>query len=86
MKKLSYKALKRQPFFSKSGLRAQKKLNHENKSSVLIIGDNLSSDILGGINSGIDTCWVNLYNTEKNTAIKPTFEIKNISELPNILI
>ncbi len=28
-----------------------------NKSRTLIVGDSLTSDILGGINFGIDTCW-----------------------------
>lgn len=30
-----------------------------NKSETLIVGDSLSSDILGGMNYGIDTCWYN---------------------------
>ena len=29
------------------------------KASVLIVGDGLTSDIQGGINAGIDTCWYN---------------------------
>lgn len=61
------------------------KLNQKNHKDVLIIGDNLSSDVLGGINSGIDTCWINLQNNYSKE-IKPTFEIKNIAELKNILI
>ncbi len=31
-----------------------------NKSRALIIGDSLTSDIKGGINFGIDTCWYNI--------------------------
>lgn len=61
------------------------KLNHKNHKDVLIIGDNLSSDILGGINSGIDTCWINSHNKFPKD-IKPTFEINNIIELKNLLI
>lgn len=59
-------------------------LNHKNSNDVLIIGDNLTSDILGGINSGIDTCWINFHNRNLHN-IKPTFEINNISELPSLL-
>ena len=30
----------------------------KDKSKVLVIGDSMSSDILGGINFGVDTCWL----------------------------
>lgn len=60
-------------------------LKHEDKSSVLMIGDSLNSDIKGGINAGIDTCWFNQHNVENNSEIKPKFEIKNLMELKNIL-
>ena len=50
---------------------------------ILVIGDSQTSDILGGINAGIDTCWL---NPEKETAAyPPTYEIKNIIELKSIL-
>lgn len=38
---------------------ALNKMNHNDKKSVLMIGDSLTSDIKGGINFGIDTCWYN---------------------------
>ena len=50
-------------------------------SKVLMIGDSLSSDITGGINAGIDTCWVNLENKANNTAIIPTYTIDNLLDL-----
>lgn len=53
------------------------------KNSVLMIGDNLNSDILGGINAGISTCWFNP-NTQVSH-IKPTYEITNLLELKVIL-
>ena len=53
------------------------------KSDVLIIGDAQTSDILGGINSGIDTCW---YNPKgKVGRHKSTYEIKRFEELEKIL-
>lgn len=55
----------------------------KDKSKILIVGDSLSSDILGGINSGIDTCWLN--SKGKKSEIKPTYEIANIRELKGIL-
>jgi len=55
------------------------------KKDVLMIGDNPGSDILGGINYGLDTCW---YNPQKNSAtdgIIPTYEISKLDELFDIL-
>lgn len=58
---------------------------HTDKSKVLIVGDSLTSDIQGGINFGIDTCWFNPSKVENNTGIKPTYEISSLMELKNIL-
>ncbi len=63
-----------------------KQIAYSDKKSVLIIGDSLTSDIQGGINFGIDTCW---YNPEKKTntsGIIPDYEIDNLNELLKILI
>lgn len=55
----------------------------KNTANMLIIGDSQSSDILGGINSGIDTCW---YNPKKAEAkYKSKFSIKSLSDLKEIL-
>jgi 2-haloacid dehalogenase len=64
---------------------ALKNINYSDKSKVLIVGDSLTSDILGGINSGIDTCWFNPNKTINETSIKPTYEICNLMELSSIL-
>lgn len=61
------------------------KLGISNKSNVLMIGDSLTSDILGGNNFGIDTCWFNPQNIENVTNIKPTYEISNYEELQQIV-
>lgn len=55
------------------------------KSKVLIVGDSLITDIQGGINSGIDTCWYNPGRNENMTEILPTYEISDFSELADIL-
>ena len=64
---------------------ALKSLNHDDKSSVLMVGDSLSSDIKGGLNASIDTCWCNLSNKVNNTDIVPKYEINNLLDLKNIL-
>ena len=55
----------------------------KNNRKILVIGDSQSSDILGGINAGIDTCWLN--PTGEQAVYKPTYEIRNINELKSIL-
>ena len=55
----------------------------KDKSKILIVGDSQSSDILGGINSGIDTCWFNPKGKKGEYYSK--FEIKDLEELTKIL-
>ncbi len=62
-----------------------KKIGPTQKDDMLIIGDELEKDILGGIINGIDSCWVNLKNMENDTEYNPTYEIHNLIELKNIL-
>ena len=58
-------------------------IDEKNKHRMLIIGDSQSSDILGGINSSIDTCWYNPSNQKAKYISK--FEISNLLELKDIL-
>ena len=57
-----------------------------NLERTLIVGDSLSSDIKGGIQSCIDNCWYNP-NSLENTYddINPTYEIKELNELFSII-
>lgn len=55
------------------------------KEKVVIIGDNPGSDILGGIQYGIDSCWYNPNDQKLQNGIVPTYEIKNYDELLEIL-
>lgn len=61
------------------------KLHITDKSRVLIVGDSLTSDIQGGNNYGIDTCWFNPNRKENNLDIKPTYEINELMELVEIV-
>jgi len=56
-------------------------IENVSKDLILIIGDNLKADILGGINAGIDNCWFNNNSKINNTDIKPTYEINDLYEL-----
>ena len=55
----------------------------KDRSKILVIGDSMSSDILGGINFGVDTCWLNPKGTPG--AYKTTYEITNIMQICDIL-
>ena len=55
------------------------------RETVLVIGDSLSSDIQGGNQSGLDTCWFNPTGSPSNPSIPATFEIRNLTELIDLL-
>ena len=55
------------------------------KDEAIIVGDRLSSDILGGINAGVRTCWFNPKNCSPNYEIPADFEIHSLAELPGLL-
>ena len=55
------------------------------KDEVLIVGDSLTSDIQGGVNAGIKTCWFNPKSAENTSALKPDYEIRDIGEVLEIV-
>ena len=63
------------------------------RSRTLIIGDSLTSDIQGGFNAGIDTCWFNPKGKKKPEGFGRTwekeahrdFEIGSLYELKELL-
>lgn len=61
------------------------KINNYAKENMLIIGDELEKDVLGGIKNGIDTCWFNMKKIKNITEFKPTYEVNSLKELKNIL-
>ena len=54
-------------------------------AKAIMVGDSLTSDILGGINAGIRTCWVNPSHATARPDITPDYEIENITQLPALL-
>lgn len=54
-------------------------------SHAMMVGDSLTSDIQGGINAGIPTCWVNTFGKKNTTAIHPDYEISALTELEALL-
>ena len=61
------------------------KIPNFDPKKAMIVGDSLSSDIRGGKNAGILTCWVNPKGKTAAPEDKPDFEIKSITELEELL-
>ncbi len=55
------------------------------KADCLIIGDSLTSDIKGGLLSGIKTCWYNPRGLPPDRDIPADYEIASLSELMKLL-
>ena len=52
----------------------------------MMVGDSLTSDIQGGINAGMATCWVNPTHAPGRPDIRPDYEITALSELEGLLL
>ena len=56
-------------------------MGNPERDRVLMVGDNPDSDILGGINAGFHTCWLNADNREVPAHITPTHQVISLGEL-----
>lgn len=66
--------------------RVMKKLEMENPSEVLIVGDNLVSDIMGGKTYGLHTCWYNPRHKDAGEYRQYIdYEISHLSELSRLI-
>lgn len=61
------------------------KIKPADKSQVMIIGDSLTSDIRGGNNAGILTCWYNPEHKPLQGDFKIDFEIENLNKIKQII-
>lgn len=64
---------------------AFEKMKITNKAKVLMVGDSLTSDIQGGLNYGIDTCWFNPKSDENLSSIKPNYEVNHLEGLLKVV-
>lgn len=55
------------------------------KTKAMMVGDSLTSDILGGKQAGIATCWVNSQGKTCDDAVKPDYEIEALYQLEALL-
>lgn len=60
-------------------------LNITDRSCAVVVGDSLSSDILGGNRSGIDTIWYNPHAAPLKGPARPTYTAAGFAEIEAII-
>jgi 2-haloacid dehalogenase len=55
------------------------------KNDILMIGDSLTSDMQGGVDYGVDTCWYNPAGEPRSDPLPITYEIPRLRELLKIV-
>lgn len=61
------------------------RIENFDRLETVIVGDTLTSDILGGINAGIKTVYFNKNAKKNDTGIVPDYEIGSLGELTKLL-
>lgn len=56
------------------------------REHMLIIGDSLAADILGGSNAGIDTCWLNLSGEPRGAGCRANYEARSYDDIRRLLL
>ncbi len=59
-------------------------LGDPDTQTTIIVGDSLSSDIAGGHNAGIATCWFNRFSAESGP-LEPTIEVTTLAQVAEAL-
>jgi len=60
-------------------------MGRPDKREVIVVGDSLNSDIQGGNNFGVHTCWFNPRGATNLTGHQPTYQIQKLEQLREIL-
>ena len=76
-------ASKPDPAFFAPVLRA---LGEPDRARVLMVGDNLLTDIRGGINAGLDTAWFNPNHLPGGPDVRPTWEVDGFPALEALIL
>ncbi|WP_107853146.1 pyrimidine 5'-nucleotidase [Oceanimonas marisflavi] len=61
-------------------------MGNPERSRVLMVGDNPHSDILGGLNAGLHTCWLNTQGKPAPEGITPHHEVTSLGQLKEWLL
>lgn len=62
------------------------RVEEKDRAKILMIGDSLTSDMKGGLNADIDTCWFNPHNKENYLNLPLTYTVKTYDEILKILL
>ena len=60
-------------------------IGEERRASSIVLGDSLTTDIAGGNNAGIDTCWFNPHEQPNTAGVHVDYEIRSLKELERLL-
>jgi YjjG family noncanonical pyrimidine nucleotidase len=63
---------------------AFERLGHPDKATTLMIGDSLASDIRGGCDYGIDTCWY-APDAAAEPMPAPTHRVRSLADIPTVV-
>lgn len=66
--------------------RCFEKIGFVDKEKTVIVGDSLSSDMKGGENAGIHTCWYNPGGEKNTSGVRIDYEIKSLAEVTDIVL
>jgi 2-haloacid dehalogenase len=64
---------------------AFEQMGQPGREEVLMVGDSLTSDMRGGSDYGIDTCWYNPGQQPRNPDVEIRYEIQDLRQLLNLL-
>ena len=53
--------------------------------SAMMVGDSLTSDMLGGLNAGMHTCWIAPASTPARADIVPEYRLESLTQLEKLL-
>ena len=53
--------------------------------SAMMVGDSLTSDMLGGLNAGMHTCWITPASTPARADIVPEYRLESLTQLEKLL-
>jgi 2-haloacid dehalogenase len=64
---------------------AFEQMGHPGREEVLMVGDSLTSDIRGGVDYGIDTCWFNPGRRPRDPELEIRYEIQELRQLLDLV-
>ncbi len=67
-------------------IRCFAKISNFDVRRAMMVGDSLTSDIRGGRNAGMATCWINPWGKPRDPEIPVDYEIPSLAQLPALLL